>query len=167
MKPQLSQSEYRALCAWADVTHVHNLINRALDARLRAEHGISSIEVIVLAALIVAPDGVPMAELARRAMTSKSGLSQLMTVMESKGLVERHRSSHDRRVTLATATVDGGEAFAAALPVMADELEARFAPLVEPATGQLFTAAMQQLIRSMGEQPASDKLPDLTQPAAD
>ena len=56
------------------------------------------------------PEGrrMRMQELARKAFLSKSGLSQLFTRLEERGLVERRGDPENLRVTYATITGEGG-----------------------------------------------------------
>ena len=78
-----------------------------LDAELEHQAGLPLRWYDVLVHLEDSPDGIPMSELARRILHSKSGLTRLVDRMEQAGLVRRVRPEHDRRTILIVLTDQG------------------------------------------------------------
>jgi DNA-binding MarR family transcriptional regulator len=102
---------------------------RALEKRIRQELGLPLAGYEVLVRLAEVPEGerVRMQELARRVLLSKSGLSQLFTRLERRGLVERRGDPENLRVTYALITEKGKETLERALPAFREEIDERFA----------------------------------------
>lgn len=84
----------------------HGALFRALDRRMRANEGITTAHQVILF-ILVAEDGLPSSEVARRAGHSKSRLTGLVDTLEERGLVERKPSEEDGRVNLLHATRSG------------------------------------------------------------
>src|SRR4051812_11084191 len=83
----LTEAEFRA---WGGCLKFTNRAMQALDEALRREHGISLTEFDVLITLYNAPsERLRMTELSNRVVLTASGLTQLVTRLESKGLVGR------------------------------------------------------------------------------
>ena len=78
-----------------------------LDAELEHQAGLPLRWYDILVQLEDSPDGIPMSELARRILHSKSGLTRLVDRMEQAGLVRRVRPEHDRRTILIVLTDQG------------------------------------------------------------
>jgi DNA-binding MarR family transcriptional regulator len=107
VETRLSETELRA---WQALLHAHHDLTRALDAELRAEHGLSFGDYDVLLRLARAPGrSLRMTELAERVMLSPSGLTRLVDQLERDGLVKRRRTDEDARVVLAHLTERGRE----------------------------------------------------------
>jgi DNA-binding MarR family transcriptional regulator len=84
--------------AWRALLKGHALLVARLDAELREQADMSLIDYDALVQLSEAPDRrLPMAELARAVVYSRSGLTRLVDSLERRGLVARERSSSDRR----------------------------------------------------------------------
>lgn len=93
----------------------------------------SLIDYDVLVQLSEAPGRrLPMAELARAVVYSRSGLTRLVDSLERRGLVTRERSTSDRRSWYAVLTHDGLTALADAWPVHAAGVRDHFAAHTSP-----------------------------------
>ena len=96
------------LRAWQSLLHAHDQVVGALDAELRAEHGISFGGYDVLLRLARAEGGaLPMTELAARVMVPPSTLTRKVDRLVADGHVTRERSGSDSRVILARLTPSG------------------------------------------------------------
>lgn len=144
--------------AWSDVSQSYALVSRVLERRIREEYGLPLAGYDVLAQLAKVPEGerVRMQELARRVLLSKSGLSQLFTRLEKRGLVQRRGDPENLRVTYATITAEGREAIERALPTFREEVERRFVRHLEDEELRVLRRAMRKVIRASGEEPLSD-----------
>lgn len=144
--------------AWTDVFQAYTLVVRALERRLGEEFGLPLAGYQVLARLAVLPEGerTRMQELARMVLLSKSGLSQLFTRLEKRGLVERRGDPENLRVTYATITEEGREALARALPAFREEIEERFAGHLGDDEMRAVRRAMGKVIAASGEQLLSE-----------
>jgi DNA-binding MarR family transcriptional regulator len=98
---------------------------------------------------------VQMQELARRVLLSKSGLSQLFTRLERRGLVERRGDPENLRVTYAILTEDGREVLERAQPAFREEIEERSAAHLDEEEMRTIRRAMRKVIRASGEEPLS------------
>jgi DNA-binding MarR family transcriptional regulator len=97
-----------------------------LDAELQHQAGLPLPWYDVLVHLEDSPEGVPMSELARRILHSKSGFTRLVDRMEDAGLVRRVRPEHDRRSILVVLTDQGAEAMLRARRYHRDGIERHF-----------------------------------------
>src|SRR5919112_5121680 len=88
----------RELRAWRGMLEVHAAVTQQLDADMRAEHGLplSSYEVLMF---LADADGhrMRMADIADRALVSRSGLTRLIDRLVALGLVERSSCPEDGR----------------------------------------------------------------------
>ncbi len=143
--------------AWLDVFQAQTLVVRALEKIMKQEFGMPLAEYEVLARLAEVPEGerVRMQELARKVLLSKSGLSQLFTKLERRGLVERRGDPENLRVTYATMTAQGREALERARPTFRDEVHRLFAGHLSEEEIRTVRRAMRKVIRSSGEEPLS------------
>jgi DNA-binding MarR family transcriptional regulator len=108
-------------------------------------------------ALAVREDvGVGLQELARRVLLSKSGLSQLFTRLERRGLVERRGDPVNLRVTYAILTEAGRETLERAQPAFHEEIEERFAGHLKEEEIRTVRQAMRKVIRASGDEPLSE-----------
>lgn len=145
------------VAAWTDVFQANALVVRALEQRLKREFDLPLASYEVLARLAAAPEGerVQMQELARKVLLSKSGLSQLFTRLERRGLVERRGDPENLRVTYAAITGEGRRALERALPVFHEEVGERFAGHLSDEEMRTVRRAMGSVIRGAGEEPLS------------
>ena len=96
------------LAAWRGMLEAHARVTRALDAQMRAEHGlpVSSYEVLMF--LADAPDHrLRMSEIADRVLLSRSGLTRLVDRLEQLGFVSRCGVETDGRGAYAQLTDAG------------------------------------------------------------
>jgi DNA-binding MarR family transcriptional regulator len=144
--------------AWLDVFQANTLVVGALEKRMKQELGLPLAGYEVLVRLAEVPEGerVRMQELARRVLLSKSGLSQLFTRLEKRGLVERRGDPENLRVTYAILTEEGREALQRALPAFREEIEERFAGHLSEEEIGVVRRAMRKVIRASGDEPLSE-----------
>ncbi len=126
----LSNAEFRA---WHGCVSFTNRALWALDAALRARHGILVTEFDVLITLFNAPnERLRMTELARHVLVTASGLTQLVTRLDSKGLVCRTVDSDDRRSFFATLTEAGRARLSEARPTHNEIIRERLTRRLTP-----------------------------------
>jgi DNA-binding MarR family transcriptional regulator len=107
-----SESDLTApeLAVWKGFLQLHAALVRELDAELEAEHGLSLSSYEVLRALRRAPEGrLRMADLAERALLSRSGMTRLVDRLERHGWLQRSSCSADARGCFAVLTPAGAE----------------------------------------------------------
>jgi DNA-binding MarR family transcriptional regulator len=145
--------------AWLDTFQANTLVTRALERGLKERFGLPLADYEVLARLAEVPEGerIRMQELARRVLLSKSGLSQLFTRLERRGLVQRLGDPENLRVTYAILTEEGREALERARPAFLKEIEERFAGHLNKEEMRTIRQAMRKVIRASGEEPLSNE----------
>ena len=143
--------------AWLDVFHANTLVVRALERCIKRELGLPLAGYEVLVRLAEVPEGerLQMQELARRVLLSKSGLSQLFTRLQRRGLVKRLGDPENLRVTYASLTQEGREALERGQPAFREEIEARFSGQLDGEEIRVVRRAMRKVIRASGEEPLS------------
>jgi DNA-binding MarR family transcriptional regulator len=148
--------------AWLDAFQANTLVLRALERLLRERFGLALAGYEVLVRLAEVPEGkrLRMQELARRVLLSKSGLSQLFSRLERRGLVKRRGDPENLRVTYAILTEEGREVLERALPAFREEIEDRFASHLTEEEMRMLGGAMQKVIRASGEEPLSESTND-------
>src|SRR5213596_1903644 len=105
--PTLSDVE---LDAWRGFLRTHATLVTELDEELTERHGLPLSSYDVLVQLDEAPDGrLRMSSLAEAVLLSRSGLSRLVTRLESQGLIERTECPSDARGAFAGITDKGRE----------------------------------------------------------
>ncbi|WP_129787159.1 MarR family winged helix-turn-helix transcriptional regulator [Promicromonospora panici] len=93
--------------AWQGFLYTHDRLWSTLEAGL-ARHGVSMAEYSVLALLGEAgPKGMRMSDLAQRRLMTSGGFTRLADRLENRGLIERRRSTTDRRSSDAVLTPAG------------------------------------------------------------
>ena len=120
------------------------LAHRALDGLLRAEaavrrrlsadlerEGLSAAGFSVLVVLTTAGGELELRTLRRRLETSKANATEIVTTLENRGLVSRHRLAHDRRAAAVAVTAQGQELVDRLFPEHAERVSATFARLDE------------------------------------
>jgi DNA-binding MarR family transcriptional regulator len=95
------------LIAWRLFLEVSLALQDVLDVEMHETSGISLQWYDVLVHLEDAPTGLPMNELARRILHSKSGLTRVVDRMDEAGYVRRERPPEDRRVVRVLLTDEG------------------------------------------------------------
>ena len=115
------------LGAWRGLLRVHSALIKELDAELEDQHGIPLSSYEVLIALADAPgQKLRMAELADRALLSRSGMTRLVDRLQKQGLIERERCDLDQRGAYATLTEKGRRLLAEARPAHLAGVRERF-----------------------------------------
>jgi DNA-binding MarR family transcriptional regulator len=144
--------------AWLDVLQASTLVGRELEKSLKQRLGLPLAGYEVLVRLAEVPEGerVRMQELARRVLLSKSGLSQLFTRLEKRGLVKRGGDPENLRVTYAILTEEGREALERAQPAFREEIEERFGGHLSEEEIRVVRRAMRKVIRASGNEPLSE-----------
>lgn len=108
--PELTAAE---LAVWRGFLRVHTALVKELDAELEAAHGLPLTSYEVLINLRGAPGRrLRMADLADRALLSRSGMTRLVDRLERLGLLARDQCASDARGCFAVLT-DAGEAWLA------------------------------------------------------
>lgn len=121
---ELTESE---LAAWRGFLRVHTALFKVLDAELEATHGLPLSSYQVLIALRAAPGGrLRMADLADRAVLSRSGMTRLVDRLERQGLLSRCSCTDDARGCYAVLTAAGATLLDRARPTHLDGVRARF-----------------------------------------
>jgi DNA-binding MarR family transcriptional regulator len=96
------------LDAWRGFLRTYTTLVRDLDDELTERHGLPVSSYDVLVQLDEAPDGMlRMSHLADAVLLSRSGLSRLVTRLESQGLIERADCKNDARGSFAVITEEG------------------------------------------------------------
>lgn len=113
-------------CAQPRVTYLVKRLELAIRAEMDAivgEHGVTALQYTALSALARHP-GLSGAQLARRAFVSPQAGSEMVGILERKGLVSRSPHEANRRVLRISLTPAGEELLAACYPAV-DDLEHR------------------------------------------
>jgi len=96
------------LDAWRGFLRTHSTLLRELDDELTRQHGLPVSSYDVLVQLDEAPEGrLRMSALADAVLLSRSGLSRLVTRLESQDLIERLECANDARGSYAAITDAG------------------------------------------------------------
>ncbi len=128
--------------SWLAVVRAYNLCDAVMTARLAAL-GVRVAEHEVLANLAGAP-GITQQALAARCFVAKSGISMLLTQMESRGWVRREADAADARVRRLQLTPAGQALAAQTLQVQSQVVAAMVAGASE-AELELVTVVMQRV----------------------
>jgi DNA-binding MarR family transcriptional regulator len=143
--------------AWRAVLKGHALLVARLDADLREHAEMSLIDYDVLVQLSEAPERrLPMAELARAVVYSRSGLTRLVDSLERRGLVTRERSSSDRRSWYTVLTDRGLDALEDAWLVHAAGVRDHFAAHTSPEQARTLATVFGSVIAELA--PSSTEL---------
>jgi DNA-binding MarR family transcriptional regulator len=114
--------------AWVRLLRAHAELTRRMDARLRAEHGLSLREYEVLLALADAPGArLRRVDLAAKVLLTQSGVTRLLEALEREGLVGKAASADDRRVSYAALTKAGRDRLCAAGRAHREDIADHFA----------------------------------------
>ncbi|WP_108666448.1 MarR family winged helix-turn-helix transcriptional regulator [Euzebya rosea] len=120
------------LQAWRWLSALLLVLPGQLEDTLRP-HGLSFFEYSIMAGLSSSPDRTrPMSELAQVANGSLSRLSHAARRLESRGWLQRCRSTEDGRVTLATLTDEGQRHLVAAAPDHVESVRQAVFDVLEP-----------------------------------
>lgn len=115
------------LAAWRGFLRVHAALRKELDAELEGAHGLPLSSYEVLINLYHAPDQrLRMADLADRALLSRSGMTRLVDRLERQGLLKRDTCTADARGCFAVLTPAGSDLLDTARPTHLDGVRKRF-----------------------------------------
>jgi len=112
--------------AWLAVVRAYNLCDAVMTSRLAAI-GLRVGEHEVLATIATTP-GITQQALAARCFVAKSGVSMLLTQMETRGWVRRDSDGADARIRRLTLTDDGMAIARKCLAIQAELVSAMAAP---------------------------------------
>jgi DNA-binding MarR family transcriptional regulator len=128
--PELTPAE---LAVWRGFLRVYAALAKQLDAELDRTHGLPLSSYEVLINLQSAPGRrLRMADLADRALLSRTGMSRLVDRLERQGLLQRDTCASDARGCFAVLTDEGEALLAKARPTHLDGVRARFLAHLEP-----------------------------------
>ena len=118
----------RVPAAWVQLLRTQAELTRAMDANLRAEHGLTINDYEVLLALSRAPERrMRRVDLADQVLLTQSGITRLLHGLEEGGLVRRADCASDGRVVYAELTDEGAERLHAAARTHVRDIEELFA----------------------------------------
>src|SRR3954470_21831774 len=142
--PELSTAE---LAVWRGFLRVHAALAKQLDAELDATHGLPLSSYEVLINLQAAPDRrLRMADLAERALLSRSGMTRLVDRLERQGLLVRDTCASDARGCFAVLTDAGDELLARARPTHLAGVRERFLSHLEDEDFERIAAAWERVL---------------------
>ena len=107
----------RGLRAWDALLQAHATLLRQLETDLERKTGLALADYDVLAQLAIAGGSLRMAELADRALISRSGMTRRVTRLVQEGLVRREHSDADGRGVVIQLTNSGLDRLSVAAPV--------------------------------------------------
>ena len=161
---ELSAAE---LAVWRGFLRVHASLAKQLDHELDTTHGLPLSSYEVLINLQAAPGRkLRMADLADRALLSRSGMTRLVDRLERQGLLARDTCASDARGCFAVLT-DAGEALLAKARVThLDGVRARFLAHLEPEDYERVSALWERVLPGSTDTAAVDAAceKDLTRP---
>src|SRR5256714_9912328 len=107
----------RGLQAWDALLRAHATLLRELETDLESKTGLALADFDVLAQLAIAGGSLRMAELADRALISRSGMTRRVARLVPEGLVRRAHADADGRGVVVRLTKPGLERLTVAAPV--------------------------------------------------
>jgi DNA-binding MarR family transcriptional regulator len=107
------------LDAWTSLLRAHATLLRQLETDLERDTGLALADFDVLAQLALAGGQLRMAELASRALISRSGMTRRIARLVNEGLVRRTNVDADARGVVVVLTDGGVERLAETAPVHA------------------------------------------------
>jgi DNA-binding MarR family transcriptional regulator len=101
--------------AWRGLLQLRETVTRAIDERLRADHGLSLDDYGILITLIGQPDHRQrMSALGEQRLLTPSGITRAVARLEERGLLRRDQDPADGRAFFATITAKGARQLRAA-----------------------------------------------------
>jgi DNA-binding MarR family transcriptional regulator len=137
------------VAAWRALLTAHAELTERIDAALR-DAGVMSLRWYdALISLYEAPGRrLRLAELAKAALLSRSGLSRLVDRLEEAGLITREPSEDDARGAFAVLTPRGLQALRRCWRVYGAEIEARIGRRITPAEAKTLRGLLSRLAES-------------------
>jgi len=94
--------------AWRGLLRLRETVTRAIDARLRSDHGLSLDDYGILITLVGQPDQRQrMSQLGEQRLLTPSGITRAVARLEERGLLRRDQDPADGRAYFATLTPQG------------------------------------------------------------
>jgi DNA-binding MarR family transcriptional regulator len=94
--------------AWRGLLRLRETVTRAIDGRLRADHGLSLDDYGILITLVSQPDQRQrMSALGEQRLLTPSGITRAVVRLEKRGLLRRDQDPADGRAYFATLTPEG------------------------------------------------------------
>ena len=113
--------------AWVNLLQVNQVVDRAVEQRLKESEDLSLAEFEVLARLSAASGRrLKMVDIANLLLASKSGVTRIVDRLEKAGLVEREIPRENRRIVYAQLSPTGVETFCRARNVFNEAIEDSF-----------------------------------------
>ena len=123
----------RVPAAWVQLLRTQAELTKAMDANLRAEHGLTINDYEVLLALSRAPERrMRRVDLAEHVLLTQSGITRLLAGLEDAGFVRRADCPTDGRVVYAELTDAGRERLRSAARTHVRDIEELFAARLSP-----------------------------------
>lgn len=142
------------LFAWMATWQAQTLAARAVERVMRERAGLSLTWGEVLSTLGAADGGrMTMNELARRVFVSRSAISQVVTQLAGRGLVERQGDPANLRITYAALTPRGREILTSSTTAFLAAVREHFGRHLDEAEARTVTAVMNRVIDALGGTP--------------
>ena len=133
----------REMAAWQAFLEAGHRVERRVEQQLREEAGLSHQQYEILVRLSECdPEGLRMTELAKRLITSKSGLTYQVGQLEKRGLVSRQSCATDIRGVTAQLTEAGREQLRQAAPGHVGAVRDALLDVLDPGQLQLIADAL-------------------------
>ena len=141
--------EAARLDAWRGVLFSHAKVLRALEADMLEQHDLRITLFDVLSRLKGAPDHrLRMSELEEASLFTRSGITALADRLEKVGLVQRERSTEDRRGVYLALTESGLEKFNAVWADHQKSIQEHFGRHIDAEDAAAVTAAMSKILHT-------------------
>jgi DNA-binding MarR family transcriptional regulator len=141
------------LSAWRRFLTLHRRIVDAIDRDLQRNDRLPLLSYDVLIELYEAPERrLRMAELARRVVLSRSGLTRLVDRLEADGLLTRDRVGEDRRGAYAVLTEDGVDAMRGAWPIYERGIARYFAAALSEEETTTLESLLSRIASGLGQE---------------
>jgi DNA-binding MarR family transcriptional regulator len=108
LPPEPEPFSTEEFAAWRGMLRLRETVTRAIDERLRAEHGLSIDDYGILITLVGQPDQrLRMSRLGDERLLTPSGITRAVARLEERGLLRRDQDPADGRAFFATLTPEG------------------------------------------------------------
>lgn len=133
--------------AWATFLRAHAFLVRRLDRELEEEAGMPLADFDVLMQLALADaQRLRMAELAERALISRSGMTRRVERLAAQGLVRRGPDDADRRAVVVSLTDAAVDRLRAAIPVHGRGVTEHFARVMDEVELECLDQALRKVL---------------------
>lgn len=137
---------------WGRITRINDIFLSRLS-KLLGQHGLNYTELQTLGALIVGgpPYEAKPNAISRHNLLTSGGMTNVLTRMEKKGLIERRKDEQDRRGVIVSVTEQGLAAFEAVI-VRENEIEHQLLQKIEPSDREAVSGILRQILLSIDEE---------------